>query len=549
MRFDGREAQAPQAAPDSTADVQSMSTAGIEGDEASKIAAMFQASSEQWDETQEKMAGATYRERPGMARRPPTARPPPTFAPTHDRPPPIGYICFRCGTKGHWIHDCPTNNDREFDNKPRFKRTTGIPKSMLKTVEAPTDGNRREGVMVTPDGSYVVAQVDSASWARNQAYRQKRLTKSDVYASVPDDATLACSLCSKLLRDAVRTPCCNALFCQECITNHLLEHDFQCPECEKRVKDLTELRRDDEARKQVREYVDAEMEKSERKMQEAEQAEKDEVEKAEREKAEREAEEKGDGAEGVKKEEAQGNDDGAEAKKEEDGQASSEPEAPDVTGVGNEADAGNAGASWNPQAVQQIMMMLCNPQLPPPMRMQLQMQLRFLQNQYMMMQQGQGRNGPATSDDRQRQMMQMQMQMQMQQQQQQQSMLLGAHNAMNPFAGQHNNSMGGSGMYGNALVGMRLAGNGGSGMGMGMGSGSGTGAFHPTPPLSHHESAYMRLPVNPAKRAGGGVGSGASGGSGGGAKRERPADFLELGGGGATSNNTPPPPAKEARTA
>ena len=35
-------------------------------DEASRIAAMFQATTEQWDETQERMAHATYRERSGM---------------------------------------------------------------------------------------------------------------------------------------------------------------------------------------------------------------------------------------------------------------------------------------------------------------------------------------------------------------------------------------------------------------------------------------------------------------------------------------------------
>ena len=87
----------------------------------------------------------------------------------HDRPPPIGYICFRCGTKGHWIHDCPTNNDREWDNRPRFKRTTGIPKSMLKKVEAPTTEGAQSGAslpMVTSDGEYVVAQIDKWVLAR-----------------------------------------------------------------------------------------------------------------------------------------------------------------------------------------------------------------------------------------------------------------------------------------------------------------------------------------------------------------------------------------------
>lgn len=96
----------------------------------------------------------------------------------HDRPLPPSYVCYRCGQKGspalefykqstdhtrsgHWIQDCPTNNDRDFDNRPRIKRTTGIPKSFLKAVENPTTGQLGHGVMVTPEGGYVVAQPDS----------------------------------------------------------------------------------------------------------------------------------------------------------------------------------------------------------------------------------------------------------------------------------------------------------------------------------------------------------------------------------------------------
>lgn len=97
-----------------------------------------------------------------------------------DRPLPPSYVCYRCGQKGppyptidlyfsptlcpaqgHWIQDCPTNNDREFDNRPRIKRTTGIPRSMLKAVENPNTATELgQGVMVTPEGGYVVAQPD-----------------------------------------------------------------------------------------------------------------------------------------------------------------------------------------------------------------------------------------------------------------------------------------------------------------------------------------------------------------------------------------------------
>jgi len=490
MRFDGRDVAAGGSgsnAAQSAAPVATLSSMDQNGDdEASRIAAMFQATTEQWDETQERMSHATYRERGGAPRRGGPPRPAPS---THqaplgaapDRPPPIGYICFRCGTKGHWIHDCPTNNDRDFDNKPRYKRTTGIPKSMLKTIEAPTDEMRREGVMVTPDGSYVVAQVDSASWAKNQALRNKPLTKSDIYSSVPSDSKLACSLCNKLLKEAVKTPCCSKLFCQECIVNYLLEHEFQCSECEKRVKDLGNLARDDEVRKQVREYVDAEIEKSEKKIEEVEKAEREELEKAQREKEEELAakeketqEQQPDGVDASKKEE------GDDVKKED------EETGTDQQG-GEEGDQQQSQQQqqngWNPQAVQQIMTMLCNPQLPPPMRVQLQMQLQFMQNQFM------------------QNMMQQQQQGQQQSQQINNIAMQSSYQqpSSNPYAGQHQMGMGFMGMGGMFPTPAPTS-----------------TPFRPAAPLSHQESAYMRLPINQNNRKQG-------------VKRERPTDFLELG--------------------
>ncbi|KAK9468588.1 DWNN domain-containing protein [Lipomyces arxii] len=128
------------------------------------INAMFQAQNENWRHTQEHMAGATpvYR---GSGQR--------QRAPAPDYPPPPTYVCYRCGLKGHWIQNCPTNNDPNWEHR-RIKRTTGIPKSFLKTVnKEEVDVNEASGanVRVNENGEYVVVQPDSATW---QSYLQRQ---------------------------------------------------------------------------------------------------------------------------------------------------------------------------------------------------------------------------------------------------------------------------------------------------------------------------------------------------------------------------------------
>lgn len=181
-----------------------LKSAGNE-DEAAAMAAMFEAEKANWEETQEKMSQLVSPRRvscpcstfsneysyllhhSSRATRIPNAnfrggfnrggKPYTPHVPSAmDRPLPTSYVCYRCGQKGlsmqllctlfshklqgHWIKDCPTNDDRAYDNRPRIKRTTGIPRSMLKAVENPTNEQLGQGVMVTPEGGYVVAQPD-----------------------------------------------------------------------------------------------------------------------------------------------------------------------------------------------------------------------------------------------------------------------------------------------------------------------------------------------------------------------------------------------------
>ncbi|GLB41936.1 putative DWNN [Lyophyllum shimeji] len=261
-RFDVKDESSAKTTPSgSTTTIKSSVTTE---DEQAAVAAMFQAQTANWEETQEKMSHAqriyTNTRGTGFARggKPHT----PHFAHQPiDRPLPPSYVCYRCGQKGHWIQDCPTNNDREFDNRPRIKRTTGIPRSMLKAVTNPNTGELTQGVMVTPEGGYVVAQPDLASWQK-QVSRVKALTAADVRDRTPTDSSLACPIDNKLFRDAVKTPCCGTTYCEECIQTHLLEKDFICPNCGKKVASLDKLEVDKPARTKVADYIEKAIEDS-----------------------------------------------------------------------------------------------------------------------------------------------------------------------------------------------------------------------------------------------------------------------------------------------
>ncbi|KAJ7224243.1 DWNN domain-containing protein [Mycena pura] len=273
-RFDGKEELSSSSSPTPKLATPTK-TPAVDDDEASAMAAMFQAQTANWEETQEKMSQfvlllavyivaylMNYICNPrgtGFSRggKPHTPQP----APQNDRPLPPSYVCYRCGQKGHWIQDCPTNNDRDFDHRPRIKRTTGIPRSMLKPVENPNIAELGQGVMVTPDGGYVVAQPDSASWQK-QVSRSKGLTAAEVRERIPTDPSLVCPIDNKLFRDAVKTPCCGTNYCEECIQAHLLERDFLCPNCAKKITSLDKLMLDKPLRTKVADYIEKAIEES-----------------------------------------------------------------------------------------------------------------------------------------------------------------------------------------------------------------------------------------------------------------------------------------------
>lgn len=350
-RFDGKEEPSSSASKPTAPTPVIKPSVITKDDEAAAMAAMFQAQNANWEETQEKMSQAQriYSNPrgggPGRGGKP--------FQHHHiDRPLPPSYVCYRCGQKGHWIQDCPTNNDRDYDHRPRIKRTTGIPRSFLKAVENPSTGPIGHGVMVTPEGGYVVAQPDVASWQK-QVQKPKGLTEAEVRERTPSDPSLVCPIDNKLFRDAVKTPCCGTLYCEECIQTHLLERDFVCPHCAAKIASLDKLVIDKPTRTKVLDYIDKEIEKSRNESQ-GETAERSSTPAAGGDKP----------AEGS----------GEQPQQDQDYYGEQQP--------GVDFDMSQMVAATIPQLqaqIQQLNMMLNNPSLPPDVRRQTEMKYQQLQ--------------------------------------------------------------------------------------------------------------------------------------------------------------------------
>lgn len=98
-----------------------------------------------------------------------------------------------------------------------------------------------------------VLTMTRRQWQKH-AQKKKRAGEADNDGTGPPPE-LACPIDRVLLREAVQTPCCHTPFCEECITTHLVEHDFECPQCESKVASLDKVRPDEEMRERVKEYM------------------------------------------------------------------------------------------------------------------------------------------------------------------------------------------------------------------------------------------------------------------------------------------------------
>ncbi|KAJ5670217.1 Zinc finger RING/FYVE/PHD-type [Penicillium maclennaniae] len=211
--------------------------------EEEKINALFNLQASQWQEQQQEMAKSMFL----------------------ITPPPPGYLCYRCREKGHWIQACPTNNDPKFDGKYRVKRSTGIPRSLQTKVEKPeslapdgsSDDARNTGVMVNADGDFVIAKPDKAAWELYQE-KAKASAAAAAEAAAAEESKelqargLECPIDKRMFLEPTKTPCCQRTYCNDCISNALIESDFVCPGCSTEGVLLDNLTPDEEATRQRR---------------------------------------------------------------------------------------------------------------------------------------------------------------------------------------------------------------------------------------------------------------------------------------------------------
>ena len=161
---------------------------------------------------------------------------------------------------------CPTNDDPEYDNRRRVKRTTGIPRSFLTTVDKSValsqsggddEAKRPAGIMVNADGDFVIARPDKASWEKYQAKAKSSAAAKGEAAEEKElrERGLECPADKRMFIEPMKTPCCGKTYCNDCITNALIESDFVCPACKADGVLIDDLKPDDEVTEKIKVYL------------------------------------------------------------------------------------------------------------------------------------------------------------------------------------------------------------------------------------------------------------------------------------------------------
>ncbi|KAH6643857.1 DWNN domain-containing protein [Boeremia exigua] len=192
------------------------------GTETDAEAAFLAESAQVWDAQKESLSHA----------KPVYNKKKPVNVPNYD--PPSGYVCRRCGVKGHWIQQCPENDNPDFKPVHCPKRTTGIPKSFLKVVDKSEVDEDAKGVMLNADGEYVQVMTDTKTWEKFQEKTQAtkaQAASADAASKEVRERGLECPLDNSMFVQPVKTACCETTYCNDCIESSLADNDLICPHC------------------------------------------------------------------------------------------------------------------------------------------------------------------------------------------------------------------------------------------------------------------------------------------------------------------------------
>ena len=115
------------------------------------------------------------------------------------------------------------------------------------------------GAMIDGDGNYVTVKADNATWNKFQEKVNKSTAaqEEEIRGSKElQDRGLECPIDKRLFVEPVKTPCCQTTYCNECITNALLDDDLRCPNCGDEGVLIDNLKPDTTTKAKIRSYLD-----------------------------------------------------------------------------------------------------------------------------------------------------------------------------------------------------------------------------------------------------------------------------------------------------
>ena len=113
--------------------------------------------------------------------------------------------------------------------------------------------------MVNADGDFVIAKPDKAAWELYQEKLKASAAAAAEAAAAEESRALQargleCPIDKRMFLEPTKTPCCHRTYCNDCISNALIESDFVCPGCATEGVLLDNLTPDDEAVSQIKAY-------------------------------------------------------------------------------------------------------------------------------------------------------------------------------------------------------------------------------------------------------------------------------------------------------